>query len=402
MCLSVSGRKLGTSAFRLAPESLGTGPQRAGRIIAAGASRAQARRRAELDSKSLGRHGRQDAPCLGGMAYGPEDRGDAHRNRLRLALAFDFHDLGVLRAGSSRSGPCALSNAFHSFSESRSRTSLRYRLSGGASGCGEAGGEAVVGLTWGACGTSAVCLPAGTAPAISATTNSRRLQCLPCSASLRQSMPVPRRNSIVVRIGPVCVGGGAPDRRAVDDQYRHGRRRGNRSARCKALARAGSELVRITVNTRRSGGRSARRSASASPSWAARAADRATFTSTATSCSREHPACAAALAKYRINPGNVGRGSKRDPQFAEMIEMRAAATASRCASASTGAASTRTCSTRLMDENSKPRAAAWMRSEVMREALIASALDQRAVRRRARPAARSHHPLRARCAACRT
>ena len=34
---------------------------------------------------------------------------------------------------------------------------------------------------------------------------------------------------------------------------------------------------------------------------------------------REHPACAEALAKYRINPGNVGRGSKRDPQFAEMI-----------------------------------------------------------------------------------
>ena len=35
---------------------------------------------------------------------------------------------------------------------------------------------------------------------------------------------------------------------------------------------------------------------------------------------REHPACAEALAKYRINPGNVGRGSKRDPQFAEMID----------------------------------------------------------------------------------
>jgi (E)-4-hydroxy-3-methylbut-2-enyl-diphosphate synthase len=34
-----------------------------------------------------------------------------------------------------------------------------------------------------------------------------------------------------------------------------------------------------------------------------------------------HPACAEALAKYRINPGNVGRGAKRDPQFAEMIEI---------------------------------------------------------------------------------
>jgi (E)-4-hydroxy-3-methylbut-2-enyl-diphosphate synthase len=36
---------------------------------------------------------------------------------------------------------------------------------------------------------------------------------------------------------------------------------------------------------------------------------------------QEHPACAQALAKYRINPGNVGRGSKRDSQFAEMIEI---------------------------------------------------------------------------------
>ena len=35
---------------------------------------------------------------------------------------------------------------------------------------------------------------------------------------------------------------------------------------------------------------------------------------------KAHPACAEALAKLRINPGNVGRGSKRDPQFAEMIE----------------------------------------------------------------------------------
>ena len=35
---------------------------------------------------------------------------------------------------------------------------------------------------------------------------------------------------------------------------------------------------------------------------------------------RNNPSCAEALAKYRINPGNVGRGSKRDPQFAELIE----------------------------------------------------------------------------------
>ena len=54
--------------------------------------------------------------------------------------------------------------------------------------------------------------------------------------------------------------------------------------------------------------------------WASTCRSSATFTSTATSCCASIPACAEALAKYRINPGNVGRGSKRDPQFAEMIE----------------------------------------------------------------------------------
>ena len=42
--------------------------------------------------------------------------------------------------------------------------------------------------------------------------------------------------------------------------------------------------------------------------------------STATSCSPTIRDCARALAKYRINPGNVGKGSKRDPQFVVMIE----------------------------------------------------------------------------------
>jgi (E)-4-hydroxy-3-methylbut-2-enyl-diphosphate synthase len=56
----------------------------------------------------------------------------------------------------------------------------------------------------------------------------------------------------------------------------------------------------------------------------------------------EHPACAEALSKYRINPGNVGKGDKRDRSSRQMIEAPAATT-SRCASASTGAASTRNC-----------------------------------------------------------
>jgi (E)-4-hydroxy-3-methylbut-2-enyl-diphosphate synthase len=86
-----------------------------------------------------------------------------------------------------------------------------------------------------------------------------------------------------------------------------------------SLARAGSELVRITVNT-------AEAAAAVAP--IRERLDRAginvpligDFHFNGHKLLREHPACAVALAKYRINPGNVGRGSKRDPQFAEMIE----------------------------------------------------------------------------------
>jgi (E)-4-hydroxy-3-methylbut-2-enyl-diphosphate synthase len=88
----------------------------------------------------------------------------------------------------------------------------------------------------------------------------------------------------------------------------------------KALARAGSEIVRVTVNT------------SEAAAAVAPIRDRLAqlgvnvpivgdFHFNGHKLLREHPSCAEALAKYRINPGNVGRGSKRDPQFVEMIEM---------------------------------------------------------------------------------
>jgi (E)-4-hydroxy-3-methylbut-2-enyl-diphosphate synthase len=89
---------------------------------------------------------------------------------------------------------------------------------------------------------------------------------------------------------------------------------------CAELARAGSELVRITVNT---------------PEAAAAVApirahlDRmgvdvpliGDFHYNGHRLLAEHPACALALAKYRINPGNVGHGRKRDEQFVQMIEI---------------------------------------------------------------------------------
>jgi (E)-4-hydroxy-3-methylbut-2-enyl-diphosphate synthase len=87
-----------------------------------------------------------------------------------------------------------------------------------------------------------------------------------------------------------------------------------------ALARAGSEIVRVTVNEKE---------AAAAVPRIREALDRADcnvplvgdFHFNGHRLLKDEPACAEALAKLRINPGNVGRGAKRDTQFAEMIEM---------------------------------------------------------------------------------
>jgi len=132
-------------------------------------------------------------------------------------------------------------------------------------------------------------------------------------------MSLPRRSTAQVSIGPVRVGGRAPivvqsmtntDTADVEGTARQ----------VQALARAGSELVRITVNTSEA-------AAAVAPirAWLDREGVTVPligdFHFNGHKLLREHPECAAALAKYRINPGNVGRGSKRDPQFAEMIEI---------------------------------------------------------------------------------
>ena len=67
---------------------------------------------------------------------------------------------------------------------------------------------------------------------------------------------------------------------------------------------------------------------------------------------KAHPACAEALAKLRINPGNVGRGSKRDPQFAEMIETACAYHKPVRIGVNWGSLD-QDLLTRMMDENSK-------------------------------------------------
>jgi len=140
----------------------------------------------------------------------------------------------------------------------------------------------------------------------------------------------------------------------------------------KALARSGSELVRITVNT--------------SEAAAAVAPIRERLEQMGVSVPligdfhfnghkllREHPACAEALAKYRINPGNVGRGSKRDPQFAEMIETACRYGKPARIGVNWGSLD-QDLLTRLMDENSS-RAQPLTAQDVMRSAVVLSALE---------------------------
>jgi (E)-4-hydroxy-3-methylbut-2-enyl-diphosphate synthase len=140
----------------------------------------------------------------------------------------------------------------------------------------------------------------------------------------------------------------------------------------RALASAGSELVRVTVNTEEA--------AAAVPRIAERLAQFGTdvpivgdFHFNGHKLLREHPACAASLAKYRINPGNVGRGSKRDPQFAEMIEIACRHGKPVRIGVNWGSLD-QDLLTRLMDENSR-RPEPLEATDVMREAIVVSALE---------------------------
>jgi (E)-4-hydroxy-3-methylbut-2-enyl-diphosphate synthase len=140
----------------------------------------------------------------------------------------------------------------------------------------------------------------------------------------------------------------------------------------RALAQAGSELVRITVNTDEA--------AAAVPAIVERLAALGVtvpivgdFHFNGHKLLREHPGCAAALGKYRINPGNVGRGSKRDPQFAEMIEIACRHGKPVRIGVNWGSLD-QDLLTRMMDENSR-RAEPVDAADVVREALVVSALE---------------------------
>lgn len=133
------------------------------------------------------------------------------------------------------------------------------------------------------------------------------------------SSPFPRRTSVGVDVGGVMVGGGAPvvvqsmtntDTADVDQTV----------AQVAALHRAGSEIVRITVDRDES--------AAAVPAIRERLERLGInvplvgdFHYIGHKLLADHPACAEALAKYRINPGNVGFKDKKDRQFAAIVEM---------------------------------------------------------------------------------
>jgi len=185
---------------------------------------------------------------------------------------------------------------------------------------------------------------------------------------------IPRRQSVQVLVGAVPIGGGAPiviqsmtDTPTADLAAS--------VAQVRALAAAGSELVRLTVDT---------------PAAAA-AIPRMRDALDAQGCTvplvgdfhynghrllTQEPACAQALAKYRINPGNLGSGEKRDSQFATLIEVACAQERPVRIGVNWGSLD-QDLVARLMDANAqsaRPRSA----GELMVEAMVESALQSAA------------------------
>ncbi len=183
--------------------------------------------------------------------------------------------------------------------------------------------------------------------------------------------PSPRRNTRQVRIGGVAVGGDAP----VVVQSMTNTDTADVASTAKQVGelwRAGSELVRVTVNNPES--------AAAVPRIVERLAMQGIhvpivgdFHYNGHQLLAAEPACAEALAKYRINPGNVGFGRKRDSQFAQLVEFAIRYGKPVRIGVNWGSLD-QSLAARLMDENAA-RSAPWDAGRVLREALIRSALD---------------------------
>ena len=182
--------------------------------------------------------------------------------------------------------------------------------------------------------------------------------------------PEPRHVSVAVKVGGVTVGGGAPivvqsmtntDTADVDSTVRQ----------VADLARAGSEMVRITVDRDEA--------AAAVPHIKERLLKIGVMTPIVGDFHyighkllADHPACAEALDKYRINPGNVGFKDKKDRQFSAIVEMAIRHGKAVRIGANWGSLDQELL-THLMDENAKTAQPLEARV-VMREAMVQSAL----------------------------
>ena len=182
--------------------------------------------------------------------------------------------------------------------------------------------------------------------------------------------PVQRKSTVGVDIDGVMVGGGAPivvqsmtntDTADIETTV----------AQIAALHRAGSELVRVTVDRDEA--------AAAVPHIREKLERRGIFVPIigdfhyiGHKLLTDHPACAEALAKYRINPGNVGFKHKRDTQFATLIELAIKYDKPVRIGVNWGSLD-QDLLTRLMDENTL-RNTPWSANHVMREAIVQSAL----------------------------
>jgi len=186
--------------------------------------------------------------------------------------------------------------------------------------------------------------------------------------------PWPRRSTRQVMVGGVAVGGGAP----VVVQSMTNTDTADVASSVKQVAelwRAGSELVRLTVNTPEA--------AAAIPRIRDKLAMMGVevpligdFHYNGHQLLAGEPACAEALAKYRINPGNVGFGRKKDVQFAAIVEKALEYGKPVRIGANWGSLD-QALAARLMDEN-HVRAEPWDAGRVLREALILSAVDSAA------------------------
>ncbi|MGD8484963.1 MAG: flavodoxin-dependent (E)-4-hydroxy-3-methylbut-2-enyl-diphosphate synthase, partial [Thioalkalispiraceae bacterium] len=184
-------------------------------------------------------------------------------------------------------------------------------------------------------------------------------------------MSIQRHKTVAVKVGQVTVGGNAPvvvqsmtntDTADIEATV----------AQTRELAKAGSELVRITVNSAE---------AAAAVPRIREQLDNAgcdvplvgDFHFNGHKLLSQYPDCAAALAKYRINPGNVGKGKKRDEQYASMIEVACKYDKPVRIGVNWGSLD-QALLARIMDDNAK-RSEPKDPTAVMHEAMVTSALE---------------------------